>query len=224
MQTRITQAQAILVSGESGSGKTESTKSLLMMLAALSSSNSDFHNNTYKPQQSCSTTDIHDSPSSLGHLSHTERLVLQSNPILEAFGNATTSRNFNSSRFGKFISLFFAGDDSHGGLICGAMVGLCVLLCGNMYIKMMCAERFAGNMRSHGWLRARVRMCMCVYVYQDDIWALFMHVFVRIHMWACVCHDVHAPKKSMYRRYSTAEKSRYRRYSTAENRTPLCAL
>jgi len=78
--------QAILISGESGAGKTESTKIVLRYLTTVGSSTGSVD------IQSGSIMDK----------------VLQSNPILEAFGNAKTIRNDNSSRFGKFIELNFS--------------------------------------------------------------------------------------------------------------------
>ncbi|TMW62157.1 hypothetical protein Poli38472_009650 [Pythium oligandrum] len=77
--------QSILVSGESGAGKTETTKILMSHLAIAGG-------------KDVAPTD--------GEKSIIER-VLQANPLMESFGNAKTSRNDNSSRFGKFSELQF---------------------------------------------------------------------------------------------------------------------
>ncbi|CAM9842321.1 unnamed protein product, partial [Phaeothamnion confervicola] len=92
--------QSILVSGESGAGKTETTKIIMKYLAILGGHDSDA---ILKGDKSVVSI---------------EHQVLQSNPILEAFGNARTVRNDNSSRFGKFIQIDF---DQKGFLI-GAQI------------------------------------------------------------------------------------------------------
>lgn len=83
----VTQNQSILVSGESGAGKTETTKFIMRYLADITK---DIKNPSRSSSQSI------------------ENQVLQSNPILECFGNARTLRNDNSSRFGKFIEINFS--------------------------------------------------------------------------------------------------------------------
>lgn len=83
--------QSILVTGESGAGKTENTKKVISYLAGIASQRSLTLKN------------------SGGGL---EEQILQANPILEAFGNAQTVRNDNSSRFGKFIRIHFS-DEGH---------------------------------------------------------------------------------------------------------------
>lgn len=83
-------SQAILVSGESGAGKTETSKHIMQYLAWLGG----------KLDASTIEKDV-----------NIEQKVLESNPLLEAFGNAKTVRNDNSSRFGKFTEIQF---DSKG--------------------------------------------------------------------------------------------------------------
>ncbi|XP_066520338.1 myosin-9a [Hoplias malabaricus] len=83
--------QSILCTGESGAGKTENTKKVIQYLAHVASS---------------SKTKKDPSSSSLSH-GELEKQLLQANPILEAFGNAKTVKNDNSSRFGKFIRINF---------------------------------------------------------------------------------------------------------------------
>ena len=93
--------QSILVSGESGAGKTVTTKIIMKYLAMLSK---QVESKNYRSK----LTDLAKNHSTI------EQQVLQSNPILESFGNARTIRNDNSSRFGKFIEIKFS---SFGKLI-----------------------------------------------------------------------------------------------------------
>ncbi|KAH8664322.1 P-loop containing nucleoside triphosphate hydrolase protein [Xylariales sp. PMI_506] len=83
--------QTIVVSGESGAGKTVSAKYIMRYFA---------------------TRESPDNPGSRSKkgaesMSKTEEQILATNPIMEAFGNAKTTRNDNSSRFGKYIEIMF---------------------------------------------------------------------------------------------------------------------
>ncbi|RHY31630.1 hypothetical protein DYB32_003309 [Aphanomyces invadans] len=93
------QNQSIVISGESGSGKTETSKIILEFLTDRSSLDD------YKATASV-LTDSHAREQALG-----DRLM-DTIPILESFGNATTHRNHNSSRFGKYMRLQFTPDTS----------------------------------------------------------------------------------------------------------------
>ncbi|XP_026207272.1 myosin-16-like [Anabas testudineus] len=77
--------QSMLITGESGAGKTENTKKVIQYFANVGATGSK----------------ASDSKGSL------EDQIIQANPVLEAFGNAKTIRNNNSSRFGKFIRIHF---------------------------------------------------------------------------------------------------------------------
>ncbi|XP_063225497.1 myosin heavy chain, muscle isoform X22 [Bacillus rossius redtenbacheri] len=81
--------QSMLITGESGAGKTENTKKVIAYFATVGASS--------KKEESASDK-------KKGSL---EDQVVQTNPVLEAFGNAKTVRNDNSSRFGKFIRIHF---------------------------------------------------------------------------------------------------------------------
>uniref|UniRef100_A0A8D2LSK3 Unconventional myosin-X-like n=1 Tax=Varanus komodoensis TaxID=61221 RepID=A0A8D2LSK3_VARKO len=97
-------SQCILISpGTGNAGKTESTKLLLKFLSAVSQTSLG------GPASEKST--------------HVEEAIMESSPILEAFGNAKTVYNNNSSRFGKFIQLHF----SQNGHIQGGRVTDCIL-------------------------------------------------------------------------------------------------
>ncbi|XP_063946435.1 myosin-2 [Daucus carota subsp. sativus] len=81
--------QSLIISGESGAGKTETAKIAMQYLGALS-----------------------------GGSGGMDQKIYQTSSILEAFGNAKTSRNDNSSRFGKLIEIYFSAT----GTICGAKI------------------------------------------------------------------------------------------------------
>uniref|UniRef100_A0A673WPM5 Myosin IXb n=1 Tax=Salmo trutta TaxID=8032 RepID=A0A673WPM5_SALTR len=83
--------QCVVISGESGSGKTQSTNFLIHCLTALSQK---------------------------GYSSGVKRTILGAGPVLEAFGNAKTAQNNNSSRFGKFIRVNYL----ESGVVRGAVV------------------------------------------------------------------------------------------------------
>ncbi|KAL6949767.1 hypothetical protein ACO0QE_000427 [Hanseniaspora vineae] len=89
------QNQSILVTGESGAGKTENTKKILQYLASVTS-----HELVASTQSSFSDAET-------AVVETFEQKILKSNPILESFGNAQTVKNNNSSRFGKFIKIEF---------------------------------------------------------------------------------------------------------------------
>ena len=95
--------QSMLVSGESGAGKTETTKIVMQYLATVGRPKSITNIFAGGGAGGDSRAAGGEGPPSV------ERRVLDSNPILEAFGNAKTLRNENSSRFGKFICMQFNG-------------------------------------------------------------------------------------------------------------------
>ena len=74
--------QCVIISGESGAGKTEAAKRLMQYIASVSGGSDS-------------------------SIQHTKDMVLATNPLLESFGNAKTLRNNNSSRFGKYLELQF---------------------------------------------------------------------------------------------------------------------
>merc|ERR1712241_772073 len=85
--------QSMLITGESGAGKTENTKKVISYLAAVAA-----------PKKASATKKV-----------ALEDQIVATNPTLESYGNAKTSRNDNSSRFGKFIRIHF----TQSGKLCG---------------------------------------------------------------------------------------------------------
>lgn len=89
-------SQSIIISGESGSGKTEGTKQIMSFLARITAMEKHHQMNNNNSANGSQTIQV-------GEL---EQRVLNTNPVLEAFGNAKTLRNDNSSRFGK-VTVFY---------------------------------------------------------------------------------------------------------------------
>jgi myosin heavy subunit len=85
--------QAMLITGESGAGKTENTKKVITYLAMVASGTG---------KKSSKKVSLEDQ-------------IVATNPILESYGNAKTSRNDNSSRFGKFIRIHFTSSGKLAG-------------------------------------------------------------------------------------------------------------
>uniref|UniRef100_A0AAV2MCR1 Myosin-10-like n=1 Tax=Knipowitschia caucasica TaxID=637954 RepID=A0AAV2MCR1_KNICA len=99
--------QAILCTGESGAGKTENTKKVIQYLAHVASSHKGGTLGRPKEAIQMDGSRSLTRGSSMVNRGELERQLLQANPILEAFGNAKTVKNDNSSRFGKFIRINF---------------------------------------------------------------------------------------------------------------------
>lgn len=84
--------QCVIISGESGAGKTVAAKYIMGYISKVSGGGDK--------------------------VQHVKDIILQSNPLLEAFGNAKTVRNNNSSRFGKYFEIQFSrGGEPDGGKI-----------------------------------------------------------------------------------------------------------
>lgn len=84
--------QCVIISGESGAGKTVAAKHIMSYIARVSGGGPT--------------------------VKHVKEIILESNPLLEAFGNAKTARNNNSSRFGKYVEIQFSrGGEPVGGKI-----------------------------------------------------------------------------------------------------------
>nr|XP_027217744.1 myosin heavy chain, muscle-like [Penaeus vannamei] len=90
---QLAENQSMLITGESGAGKTENTKKVLSYFANVGAS---------KKKEGEKKQNLEDQ-------------IVQTNPVLEAFGNAKTTRNDNSSRFGKFIRIHFAPNGKLSG-------------------------------------------------------------------------------------------------------------
>lgn len=97
--------QSVVIAGESGAGKSEATKLILQFLAEVSTNSIALDKGAHIGSVNSSTK--------------LEQQLLAANPILEAFGNAKTLRNNNSSRFGKLITVMF---NNNGGITGGRII------------------------------------------------------------------------------------------------------
>ncbi|KAL4168148.1 hypothetical protein KRP22_011551 [Phytophthora ramorum] len=95
--------QSIVISGESGAGKTEASKYIMKYLATAS-------------KHVASTSTGKAAAAAAGVHEQIEECVVLSNLILESFGNAKTSRNDNSSRFGKYIQIHYSSEGRMAGV------------------------------------------------------------------------------------------------------------
>jgi len=114
--------QSILVSGESGAGKTETVKILMNHLASVQSIGES--SEVFSP---------------------IVKKVLDSNPLLEAFGNAKTARNDNSSRFGKFIQLQFDAEDPATAAFAGKTIPSAILAGSKCEVYLLEKSRVTGH-------------------------------------------------------------------------------
>ena len=135
--------QSILVSGESGAGKTETVKILMSHLASVQA----------RGQTLSLPKNGHDEEDIVRNLSMEESFasspivqrVLDSNPLLEAFGNAKTVRNDNSSRFGKYIQLQFDVEDATMAAYSGKAIPSCVLAGSKCEVYLLEKSRVVGH-------------------------------------------------------------------------------
>lgn len=110
--------QSIIISGESGAGKTEATKIIMQFLARITRTKGNPKKGAIQSATE-SFTETNENEDPLQSATSLEDRVLSCNPLLETFGNAQTLRNNNSSRFGKFIRIDFSTDT---GSITGASI------------------------------------------------------------------------------------------------------
>lgn len=128
------QNQSILVSGESGAGKTETVKILMSHIASIQAGGGYVVGDSIKRnlEETFAASPI-------------VQRVLDSNPLLEAFGNAKTVRNDNSSRFGKFIQLQFDAEDPTHAAYAGKSIPSCVLAGSKSEVYLLEKSRVVGH-------------------------------------------------------------------------------
>ena len=143
------QHQSILVSGESGAGKTETVKIVMSHLASVQEGN-DTSNESSQ--------------------SEVVKRVLDSNPLLEAFGNAKTARNDNSSRFGKYIQLQFDVEDPTTAAFGGKNLPSCVLAGSKCETYLLEKSRVVGHEESERTYHIFYQLLDAPTDVKKDIW------------------------------------------------------
>ena len=118
--------QSVIISGESGAGKTEATKQVLKFVAELSASSASSSSGRGGAGAGKGAPAAAGTGAAPGVgtgaapcRASLERQIMQANPVIEAFGNAKTARNSNSSRFGKLIRVFL--DPRSGAITNGSI-------------------------------------------------------------------------------------------------------
>ncbi|XP_954003.1 myosin, putative [Theileria annulata] len=148
--------QSILISGESGAGKTESTKYVLKYLCSnlirnkvnvdqyyLSTPQSNLDSDESVPNTARNNKAKNNKLQNNKPTENVEMKVLESNPLLESFGNAATLRNHNSSRYGKYIELQYLEESSERLKLIGATIQTYLLE------KVRIAQQQAGERNYH---------------------------------------------------------------------------
>eukprot|EP00522_Entomoneis_paludosa_P018802 CAMPEP_0172440310 /NCGR_PEP_ID=MMETSP1065-20121228/970_1 /TAXON_ID=265537 /ORGANISM="Amphiprora paludosa, Strain CCMP125" /LENGTH=1156 /DNA_ID=CAMNT_0013189097 /DNA_START=168 /DNA_END=3638 /DNA_ORIENTATION=- len=138
--------QSILVSGESGAGKTETVKICMNHIAS-----------------------VQRGPKDAGGANKVVQRVVESNPLLEAFGNAKTRRNDNSSRFGKYIQLQF--DREEGGLAVGERVPSTKLAGSKCEVYLLEKSRIVGHEAAEGTFHIFYQICAAKDSDKAQIWS-----------------------------------------------------
>jgi hypothetical protein len=132
-------SQSILVNGESGAGKTESTKLLISHLAFEASQDNELARKVTQVGYQSINLSINQSINQI-----------KANPLLEAFGNAESPINCNSSRFGKFVHLDF---DSRREVIEGGEMDNIDGIDSNVYLLCFQLVLTCTCWRRHAWFR-----------------------------------------------------------------------
>ena len=126
---RDMECQSVIISGESGAGKTETTKQIMQYVANISTLSAKGKKNNSSNELALArrrsigrrgSLGGPDNKFQAGEKALIEQQLLQSNPILESFGNSKTLRNNNSSRFGKYLRIYFSRTNK-SKIIAGSM-------------------------------------------------------------------------------------------------------